>query len=145
GTGGHHAGAAYPGGRRGMRGGTLLVDGQVGDGCGAVMRRALVAVGGAGDYCGASVIAGTIVVRGTMGRYAGMAMKRGTIVALGPLPELLPTFRESCEYRPAFMAMYGRKLESLGFRVRNWPDCYRRFCGDLVSLGQGEVLVPAGN
>ena len=88
-----------------------------------------------------NAIAGTIVARGTLGRYAGMAMKRCTIVALGPMPELLSTFRESCEYRPAFMAMYARHLQSLGFRVRNWPDRYRRYCGDLVSLGQGEVLV----
>lgn len=137
---GHHVGAAYPGARRGMRGGTLLVDGPVGDGCGAVMRRGLIATGGVGDYCGASMIAGTIIVAGPLARLAGMAMKRGTIVALGAAPELLPTFRFSCVYEPRFVDLYRRRLERLGYAALPWPHAFHRYCGDSVALGLGEVL-----
>jgi formylmethanofuran dehydrogenase subunit C len=140
---GHHVGAAYPGSRAGMRGGILLVNGMTGDGTGAVLRRGLIAVGGCGDYAGASMVAGSLFVFGPFGRYAGMAMKRGTIVAMGEPPNMLPTFRDSGIFAPPFLPIYLRKLNELGYAVPNTALTMRRFCGDIVEKGLGEILLQA--
>lgn len=143
GNAGHLAGAAYRGSRIGMRGGAILIGGNAGDEVGSTMRRGLVAVGGTvDDFVGASMIAGTVLVFGPAGARAGAGMKRGTLAFLGPLPPLLPTFRYACTYRPEFMGLYLRQLRTWGFSVKepHIRGSYRRYHGDLVELGKGEVL-----
>jgi formylmethanofuran dehydrogenase subunit C len=141
GSAGDHAGAAYSGSRRGMRGGGLLIDGDAGDELGAVMRRGLIAVGGrVGAFAAAGMVAGTIITSGPIGQNPAAGMKRGTLIALGPTPELLPTFRYDCSYRPAFIELYLRRLASLDFAVRA-GGTFRRYRGDLVALGLGEIML----
>ena len=143
GNAGSHAGGAYRG-EVGMRGGVLLIDGNAGDEVGSRMRRGLIAVGGAvGDFPGASLIAGSLFLFGPMGGRPGAGMKRGTIACLGAKPDLLPTFRPACTYAPVFLSLYLRQLRAWGFAVeeRFLTGSWRRYCGDLVSLGKGEVLV----
>jgi formylmethanofuran dehydrogenase subunit C len=140
---GHLAGAAYRGGRFGMRGGALLIDGNAGNEVGATMRRGLIAVGGTvGDFPGVSLIAGSIFLFGPCGRRPGAGMKRGTLALFGAPPALLHSFRYTCTYRPVFMSLYLRRLRAWGFRVedRHLGGTWRRYGGDLVSLGKGEVL-----
>jgi formylmethanofuran dehydrogenase subunit C len=140
---GHLVGAAYRGSARGMRGGVILVDGKAGNEIGAVMRRGLIAVGGdTGDFPGVSLIAGTIVLFGRPGLRLGAGMKRGTIAVFGPLPPLLPTFRYDCTYRPVFLRLYLRQLLAWGFPLPGdvTDGAWRRYSGDLVALGKGEVL-----
>jgi formylmethanofuran dehydrogenase subunit C len=145
GSAGNHAGAAYPGSRRGMRGGELLVNGNAGDELGAVMRRGLIAVGGrVGEFAAAGMVAGSMFVFGPFGPNPGAGMKRGTLAAFGTAPELLPTFRYDCTYRPAFMDLYLRRLAAHGFVVRAGGP-FRRYRGDLVALGMGEILISSGN
>lgn len=145
---GHLAGAAYRGSRFGMRGGVLLIDGKAGNEIGATMRRGLIAIGGAcGDFPGVSMIAGTVFLFGPCGVRAGAGMKRGTIAVFGETPPLLPSFRYACTYRPVFLALYLRQLRAWGFAVeeRYLGGCWRRWCGDLVSLGKGEILTWQAN
>lgn len=142
GNAGHCTAAAYPGSFTGMRGGIVLVQGRTGEGTAAVMRRGLVAVGGCGDFAGASMIAGSLFVFGPLGKFAGMHMKRGTICAFGEKPELLPTFRYSGVFQPAFLPIYLRKLLALGYPVIRIVNTMRRYCGDVVGPGLGEILVP---
>jgi formylmethanofuran dehydrogenase subunit C len=140
---GHLAGAVYRGGRAGMRGGTILVDGSAGNEVGARLRRGLIAVGGdIGDFAGMSMIAGSIFVFGNPGARPGADMKRGSIVFGGAAPALLPTFRFDCDYRPAFLAVFLRQLRSLGFACDEslGTTSWRRYSGDLVSSGKGEIL-----
>jgi formylmethanofuran dehydrogenase subunit C len=126
-----------------MRGGVILVDGSAGNEVGCSMRRGLIAVGGdTGDFSGVSLVAGSVFVFGQPGLRAGAAMKRGTIAVFGGRAALLPTFRADCVYRPVFLRMYLLQLRAWGFNV---PDhylrgTYRRYSGDLVALGKGEVL-----
>ena len=71
-------------------------------------------------------------------------MKRGTIVAFGEAPELLPTFRYACSYRPGVpAAAICRSLEATGLvESPGLPDGeFRRYVGDMNSGGRGEVLV----
>jgi formylmethanofuran dehydrogenase subunit C len=144
---GHLAGAAYRGSRLGMRGGALLIEGKAGNEIGAGMRRGLIAVGGtSGDFPGVALIAGSLFLFGPCGARAGAGMKRGTLACLGPPPDLLPTFRYACTYRPVFPALYLRQLRAWGFPVeeRFLTGRWRRYCGDLVALGKGEILTWQG-
>jgi formylmethanofuran dehydrogenase subunit C len=139
-------GAGYRGSERGMRGGAILVRGAAGDEIGRAMRRGLIAVGGdAGEFTGAAMLAGSIFVLGRLGGRPGIAMKRGTIIAAraeGEPPALLPTFRFDCIYRPAWIELYLQALRQWRFAI---PDAlrsgrYRRYSGDLLELGKGEIL-----
>ena len=143
GNAGHLAGAVYRGGQVGMRGGMILVAGKAGNEVGARLRRGLIAVAGdAGDFAGMSMIAGSIFVFGNPGARPGADMKRGSIVFAGSVPSLLPTFRFDCDYRPVYLAIFLRQLRSLGFAVDEslYASSWRRYSGDLVSLGKGEIL-----
>jgi formylmethanofuran dehydrogenase subunit C len=144
GSAGNHAGSAYSVSRRGMRGGVLLIDGDAGNELGSAMRRGIIGVGGnCGEFAAAAVIAGTILVFGSIGRYPAAGLKRGTVMTFGPPPQLLPTFRFDCSYRPAIMDLYLRQLRWWGFAM---PDAVlrgpvRRFRGDFAALGKGDLLV----
>ena len=140
---GHLIGAGYRGSRLGMRGGVVLIDGKAGNEIGSAMRRGLIAIGGAtGDCPGVSLIAGSLFLFGPVGGWPGAGMKRGTIACLGPAPPLLPTFRLACVYRPVVLALYLRQLRSWGFAVedKHFAGDWKRYCGDRVAVGKGEIL-----
>ncbi len=138
-------GGAYPGEKRGMCGGVIIVEGDAGPRAGERMRRGLIAVqGSAGEFAGARMIAGSIFVFGTLGARAGAGMKRGTIVALGGLADgLLPTFCYACSYRPTFLRFYLRRLQEWHLPVaqEQVEGLFRRYTGDITTLGKGEILV----
>ncbi len=141
---GHLVGAAYRGSRLGMRGGVILIDGNAGNEIAATMRRGFIAIGGAtGDFPGVGMIAGSLFVFGAPGLRPAAGMKRGTLALFGEKGPLLPTFRPDCVYRPVFMTLFVKQLQAWHFapaqRIRGGR--YRRFSGDLVSLGKGEILV----
>jgi formylmethanofuran dehydrogenase subunit C len=143
---GHCVGAVYRGGRRGMKGGEIFIDGDTGNELGHTLRRGLIAVrGNAGDGIGFNMLAGSILIFGTAGIRPGAGMRRGTIGLLGsaPAPPLLPTFKFAGTHRPEFLRVYLLHLRRHGFPV---PDeclssAYRRYSGDFLELGKGEILV----
>jgi formylmethanofuran dehydrogenase subunit C len=146
GNAGHLVGAVYRGGRRGMTGGEILIHGNAGNEIGHTLRRGLIAVGGkAGDAAGFNMIAGSIFLFGETGIRPGAGMRRGTIGLFGSAapPEMLPTFRLAAVYRPVFLQVYFRELSRKGFPVPDecLPSRYRRYIGDVLELGQGEILV----
>lgn len=143
GNAGHLAGAGYRGSRRGMRGGVLLIDGNAGNEVGGTMRRGVIAIGGdVGDFVGCGMIAGTILVGGQPGIRVAPGMKRGSVILFGPMPPMLPSFRYACSYRPSFVPLYLRQLRAWGFApAERWTAAeFRRYSGDLVALGKGEIL-----
>jgi len=147
---GDHLGAALPGGRVGMRDGVILVDGDAGADVGLAMRRGLIAVGGrAGDGLGRGMVAGSIFAFGPVGRHPGSGMKRGTLALYGlddPDAPGLPTgFEPSGTFRPHTLAIYLRRLLDWGFAVPEaaFAATVRRYNGDRVEGGRGEVLVAA--
>jgi len=146
GSAGHLVGAVYRGGRRGMTGGEILIDGDAGNEIGHSMRRGLIAIGGkAGDAVGFNLIAGSIFLFGEVGIRPGAGMRRGSIGLFGTHkpPDLLPTFRLACTYRPVFLQFSLRRLREMGFRVAD--ECltadYHRYCGDFLEYGKGEILI----
>ena len=144
---GHLIGAAYRGSARGMTGGTILIGGDVGNEVGHTMRRGLIAVGGSiGDTAGFNMIAGTLLAFGPSGIRQGAGMRRGTIGLFGPdPPDMLPSFRRACRYRPDMLGLLFAELRRYDFTV---PEAlltaqYDLYHGDLIEGGRGEILLPA--
>jgi formylmethanofuran dehydrogenase subunit C len=146
GNAGNCLGAGYRGATRGMTGGEILVTGSAGDEVGTALRRGLIAVANSvGHAAGFGMIAGSLMFFGDVGRHCGAGMKRGSISLFSTTHrvELLPSFRFACIDRPTFLAVYLRHLTRLGFAL---PDgClnadYDHYCGDLIELGKGEILI----
>jgi formylmethanofuran dehydrogenase subunit C len=140
---GHRIGAAYPGSKKGMTDGTILIGGNLGSEAGASMRRGtLVVRGSCGDGIGFNMIAGSILVFRSCGTRPGAGMRRGTIGLFGDAAvNLLPTFRPAGRFRPLFLQLLFRELARLGFEV-DLGLIAGDLClahGDLVALGKGEV------
>lgn len=144
---GENVGAAYRGADKGMRGGTILIAGNAGHEVGALMRRGLIAVAGSvGSFAGINMIAGTII-GGAFGGRTGAGMKRGTIVALTEQIGLPTTFAPACIDQPVFLALYATSLRQKGFELGQplAGRTYRRYSGDRLALGKGEVFVPVSD
>ncbi|KUK13714.1 MAG: formylmethanofuran dehydrogenase subunit C [Synergistetes bacterium] len=144
GNAGNFACASYWGEKRGMTGGVVIIKGNVGNDLGRRMRRGTILVmGDAADFAGSGVIAGTIFILGKVGKAVGAEMKRGTIVLLEEA-ELLPSFRYSGEFKPLFIYLYVSYFErnfGLGFPEKMKDAYFKRFMGDFLQLGKGEILI----
>jgi formylmethanofuran dehydrogenase subunit C len=147
GTTGDFIGSALPGNKQGMRGGIIAVHGNTGHRAGDRMRRGLILVGGdAGNYCGARMLAGTLVVKGNVGELPGLALKRGTILLDHPPASLPVTFQDSGEHQLLFLTMLERDLRKRGESLARFLPLatrVRRYCGDLATGANGEILVRA--
>jgi formylmethanofuran dehydrogenase subunit C len=128
-----------------MSGGEILIDGNAGNEVGHTLRRGLIAVRGqAGDAIGFNLLAGSIFVFGRAGVRPGAAMRRGTIALFErESPPLLPTFAYACTGRFDFLRVFLSHLVRSGFDV---PDdfldaTWRRYSGDLLESGKGEILL----
>lgn len=143
GNAGHLVGSGYRGSTIGMKGGEIMVHGSAGNEIGSVMRRGLIAIGGdSGDFTGVNMLAGTIIVLGQMGWRSGASMQRGSIISMHDAP-ILPTFTYACAYRPTFLSIYLRHLQSLGLPITeaHLNGYYRRWSGDSVEMNRGEILL----
>ena len=142
GSAGDNVAAALPGSDHGLRGGVVVVSGDVGRLAGQRMRRGIVAVGGS---CGAAAAfelrAGTVLVAGRVGPHPGLGMRRGSLVALADQPAIPATFRRGRIWLPPFIAVQLAGLRRAGFRPRGpWPRRFRQWHGDLLAGGRGEIL-----
>ncbi|QBQ53774.1 formylmethanofuran dehydrogenase subunit C [Nitrosococcus wardiae] len=144
GNSGDFLGAARPGNKIGMWGGTIIVTGNVGARAGDHMRRGTLLIeGNAGDYLGSRMLAGTIAVLGKTGIYPGYGMKRGTLL-LWQAPSKLSTTFNDCGYHTlGFLPLMLKSYQSLETRFTNLTktDRVHRFCGDMATLGHGEILI----
>lgn len=143
GNAGGQIGAAYRGSMAGMNGGTILVEGSAGIEIGMRMKRGIIAVRGpVRDFAGLQMKGGTIVLMGGAEIRTGAWMVRGTIITLTPI-RILPTFSYACAYTPAFVNVYAKHLQPLGFSIPYHPSegAYQRFAGDSAVPGKGEILV----
>ena len=141
---GDRVGAARPGAPRGMTGGEIVVRGRAGDGVASGCRRGLLVVcGDVGSGAAHSMIAGSLFVFGRAGAGAGLFNKRGSVVSLGGL-DVPSTYRYACDYRPPHVRLtllYLARRYGLAIDARHVGAHYRRYCGDLLAPGKGEILV----
>jgi formylmethanofuran dehydrogenase subunit C len=139
-------GAARPGASRGMTGGEIIVRGSAGQETAARCRRGLVVVGGnAGESAGRSMIAGTLLVGGGVGMDPGSGNKRGSLIVLGAI-DVPADYRYACTFASPFLRLlfvYLRRQYKMPVPTALFGCPYRRYCGDMRSVGRGEILVPA--
>jgi len=143
---GDNVAGALPGSIAGMRGGVVVVAGDVGCLAGARMRRGILAIGG---DCGAGVAfemrAGTAIVAGRIGENACLGMKRGTLIALVGIPVLSPTFQRGSVWSPTFMPLLANRLARAHFQPAESAGdlClgkWQQWHGDTLCGGRGEVF-----
>jgi len=140
---GGQVGAAYRGSLRGMKDGTILVDGSAGLEVGMRMRRGTIVVGGpARDFVGLQMKGGTIVLMSGAEIRTGAWMNRGTIISLKPL-HLMPTFKFNAVQNPVFENIYAKHLQQWGIHLpyATTEGTYRQYRGDFAVSHKGEILV----
>jgi formylmethanofuran dehydrogenase subunit C len=143
GNAGHMVGSAYRGSPAGILGGEIIVHGNAKNEIGHAMRNGLIVIGGnTGDFTGVNMLAGTIIVLGELGIRTAAGMKRGSVVSMNKT-ELLPTFRYSCVYQPGYLRLYLLYLQRLGLNISEEQIMghYARWCGDIIELNRGEILL----
>lgn len=147
---GDRLGAALPWLAGGMRGGRVVVAGNVGARCGDKLRRGGIFVAGdVGPFCATRMVAGTIAVAGRLGEHAGYGMRRGTLFVLGERFAPPATFGETALCTDAYLRLVWRdwldRFETdnvfAGFaRAAMEGRGLRRWMGDMASDGRGEVI-----
>jgi formylmethanofuran dehydrogenase subunit C len=143
GSAGDHAASAVPRHDRGLEGGMVLIEGSAGDLAGSRMRRGLLAIGGdCGEAAGYELAAGTVVVAGRLGNRAGAGMKRGSVIALGPTPEVWPTFSRGSVWQPPIVPMLLQWLVQHGWKspAAAAQGPWQQWHGDFLAGGRGEIF-----
>jgi len=143
GNAGHMVGSAYRGSPAGILGGEIIIHGNAKNEVGHAMRNGMIVVGGnSGDFTGVNMLAGTIIVLGELGIRTGAGLRRGSVVSMNN-SKLLPTFRYSCLYQPTYLRLYLIYLQSLGLPISDDQIVgqYQRWCGDLIEVNRGEILL----
>ena len=142
GSAGDRAAGALQGASKGMIGGDIVVRGGAGREAGARMRRGTLYCGSVGSGAGLGMIAGNIIVAGAIGDGVGAGNKRGSIVALGSV-SVPATYAYACTYRPPHLSLMLLSLRArFGVAVddAHLHGLYKRYSGDLVEIGKGEIL-----
>ena len=142
GSAGDRLGGPLAGEVTGMRGGVVVVRGDVGDRAGDRLRRGTIIVEGrAGAHAGSCMIAGTLIVRRAAGPLPGYLLRRGTIVLAGGCVELSPTFLD-CGVHDfivmRLMAAFVKDYSAVAAAALRSP--LRRLAGDMAVLGKGEIF-----
>jgi formylmethanofuran dehydrogenase subunit C len=142
GNAGGQVGAAYRGSLRGMKNGTIVVDGSAGLEVGMRMRRGTIVIRGpAKDFTGLQMKGGTIVLLSGAEIRTGAWMNRGTIISLKPL-QMMPTFAPAADVSPVFVGLLAIHLQQLGIPLPSGAEgVYRQFSGDLSVSDKGEILI----
>ncbi len=144
GNAGNFLGGALAGNKMGMKGGLIIVKGNVGDRCGDQLRRGTILIeGNVGDYCGSRMIAGTIAVMGKTGNFLGYSMRRGTLL-LWNAPTLSATFNDCGSHTLAFLPMLFKSFAGLNSFFADESAVFnrvQRYAGDMSEMGRGEILV----
>ena len=99
--------------------------------------------GDTGDFVAVSLIAGTVFVFGKPGIRIGAGMKRGTIALFGERAVPLADLPVRLSLPSRVHNIYLRQLCAWHFPVKEEfsGGMYRRYSGDLVALGKGEILM----
>jgi formylmethanofuran dehydrogenase subunit C len=121
----------YRGSTDGMRGGTIVVDGNVGSDSGCYLRGGTIKVkGNAGPFLGFHINKGVIYVEKNTGNRLGASMTGGKIVVSGSVDELMPTFTVD--------GVKGKVKIADNFKAEG-P--FYVFLGDLAEHGNGKIFV----
>lgn len=145
GSAGNFAGGARPGDKFGMLGGTVLVEGDIGERAGERMRRGMIiARGKFGAAAGSRMVGGTLWTETGFGPRPGPLLRRGTLI--GPkVDDMLPTFADCGRIDPVILRILSRSVaQTLGtLAPKALPALVQKFAGDQATIGKGEILLTA--
>lgn len=135
--------SAQPGSLDGMRGGSFIVRGSVGQRFGDRMRRGTALVfGDAGDFFASRMVAGSIALGGRAAAHVAYGMRRGSLVFAGAPPAVAPTFVPANADAPVIWQLLARDLARHGGPFADLPARrVTRHLGDLAAGGKGELIV----
>jgi formylmethanofuran dehydrogenase subunit C len=142
---GDDLGGPLLGRRSGMRGGTVLVNGNAGRFAGYRLRRGtLVILGDCGESVGCDLVAGTVIVGGRAAGNVAPGMRRGTIF-LGGGGEISPirfTAPETAHLGIAKLIANGLPSEATAI-AESLRGPLQRQLGDVTADGMGEIWHPS--
>ncbi len=125
----------YRGSTEGMRGGKIVVDGNVGSDSGCYLRGGVIIVKGkAGPFLGFHISKGVIYVEKSAGNRLGASMTGGKIVVSGSIDELMPTF-----------TIAGVKPKVKIDETLKAEGPFYVFLGDLAEKGNGKLFISKVN
>jgi formylmethanofuran dehydrogenase subunit C len=140
---GDFVGGALTGEKNGMAGGTIVVDGDVGERAGDRMRRgSVIARGSFGAQAGSRMLGGTLWSEKSFGASPGSLLRRGTLIA--PKFDAIPaTFADCGRHDLTILRIMSKSMiELLGpLAPKPLPPMVRRYAGDLSTAGKGEIWV----
>ena len=125
----------------------IIVDGKVGQECGAFLRRGMIVIRGAvALFLGVHMNGGQIFAFGQVSKRLGASAKGngGFIVCFGGVEQMLPTYIYDSTYKPNFMRVYLQQLsENLGVKeaAKFMDTPFERYSGDLACGGNNEIFV----
>jgi formylmethanofuran dehydrogenase subunit C len=135
GNAGDYLAAPYRGSTKGMHGGKITVNGNVGNEAGAHMKKGTLKIhGNTGQFVGLRMHDGTIQVQGDCDARAGACMIAGKIVIEGKLESILPSFTVD-SIKPKVKIEENETVQG-PFYV---------FLGDLAECGNGKLYVSKQN
>ena len=140
---GDFVGGALTGEKNGMAGGTIVVDGDVGERAGDRMRRGtIIARGTIGAQAGSRMLGGTLWSEKGFGLNPGSLLRRGTLIA--PMVAAMPaTFGDCGRHDLTILRIMTRSMiDLLGpLAPKPLPPMVRRYAGDLSTAGKGEIWI----
>jgi formylmethanofuran dehydrogenase subunit C len=135
GNAGDYLASPYRGSSTGMKGGLIIVDGNVGSDSGCYLHGGLIVIkGNAGPFLGFHMSDGTIQVQKNSASRLGASMTGGKIVVLGQLDDIMPTFTID-SVKP--------KVKISDTESANGP--FYVFLGDLAENGTGKLFLSKAN
>lgn len=143
GNAGHWACGAYRGNTLGMKGGQVFIHGNAGRMVSTKMRGGLVVIqGDCLESPAYEMKAGTLVIGGQSGRHIATGMVRGSVILLND-HKLLPVFYYNCRYQPSFWPLLQKSIaeQGIGLGLDYADGAFRRFTGDALAGGKGEILI----
>lgn len=145
GSAGDYLGGTRPGDRFGLLGGTVVVEGDIGERAGERMRRGIVVARGTfGTAAGSRMVGGTLWTETGFGACPGPLLRRGTLI--GPkVEELLPTFADCGRHDLVILNILSRYVaKTLGpLAPKPLPPLVQKLAGDQATIGKGEILLTA--
>ncbi len=143
GTAGDYVGAPRRGERFGMTGGTVAVQGSIGERTGDRMRRGtIITHKTCGAFAASRMMGGTIWAVGGFGDYPGALMRRGTLIA-PRVTNILSTFNDCGMQHLVMLRLLQKHLEDTLGALAPTPISGppQKLSGDTATIGKGELLL----
>ena len=139
---GDYLASSLYGSRAGMKGGTIIIRGNVGKFSCFFMKRGLVIIkGNVDENCCFQMIAGTLIIFKNVKKNLGISMKRGTIILMNNSIKLEKKFVKSGSMNFNFLNLLSNYIRKKSFFNDFKKYKFVRYFGDKNVNGLGEIFL----